>query len=90
MLQWHVLQRTTRLQHDGPGIAYTLFLTTSVVGTVALYDNTLPSGPVLLSSTATEIASNVEIEIGGVGGAPFANGATIVVTGANIGHGGGR
>jgi hypothetical protein len=71
----------------GPATAYSIFLTGSVVGTVQVYDNTAASGVSLLGSTATAVASNVSIPIGGPPGYGVANiGICLVVTGANVGY----
>ncbi len=71
----------------GPVTAYSLFLTTSVVGSVRIYDNTAASGPDVLGSTATAVASNVSIPIGTAptyGAA--ATGLCLVVVGNNVGY----
>jgi fructose-1,6-bisphosphatase/inositol monophosphatase family enzyme len=77
----------TYIVANGPATAYSLFLTTSVVGTVRIYDNTAASGPDVLGSTATAVASNVSIPIGTAPtyGAAV-SGLCLVVSGANVGY----
>lgn len=77
----------TYLVQLGRSTAFTIFLTTSVVGTVKVVDNTVDGLPELLASTATASASNVSITIGSPGvGALAQTAILLIVTGTNVGY----